>query len=281
MATAALIVRTPGGKVLYDTSKAVYGLIKAGPVTYHGPWYRLDPATGRPNIYADNMYKFEVENAISPIVFVYGMSGKPTQSKEGNKQVFYFGGPVSGIRVYCFDIMQPIFTGPALKTRAPDGSFTFNSLQFPLNVKGTSTPPSTQAVPNSTMIIPFAGGGLYWWPEPPGESPGYVAGIRSQAIRVPLDATKKYAAHIPWNRGVQWIGDWTNAGGHASRWQGSGAEGCYGEDGAVSHIIWASEESTFASVPAWYGVGFFNMANDRRPACSYIDLAEYPYPFNA
>lgn len=155
---AALIVRKPNNSILYDTSKAAYGLIKAGPVVAAGQWNRLDPNKGnKPSYFADDIYKFEVENAVSPIVFVYGKSGKPFQSMEGNKQVFYFAGPVSGIQVYCFDLMRPIFTGPALKTRGEDGGLTFNSLQFPLNVKGTSTPPPVKYFDNGTLW-PFTGG---------------------------------------------------------------------------------------------------------------------------
>ncbi|AZC22940.1 hypothetical protein [Pseudomonas sessilinigenes] len=276
---AALIVRKPNNSILYDTSKAAYGLIKAGPVVAAGQWNRLDPNKGnKPSYFADDIYKFEVENAVSPIVFVYGKSGKPFQSMEGNKQVFYFAGPVSGIQVYCFDLMRPIFTGPALKTRGEDGGLTFNSLQFPLNVKGTSTPPPVKYFDNGTLW-PFTGGtNPPDWPMLPAGGNGSRAGIFSTRIRVPLDASKKYAAHIPWNRGVEWVGYLSGVG--TDRWRGGGEEGCYGEDGAVAHIIWASPETSFASVHTTTRFGWFNMQNDLRPACSYIELSEYPYPFN-
>lgn len=279
MATAALIARKPDGTILYDTSKSIYGLIKAGPVTYTGDsnaWRRLQ-LNGAPSYYIDKMYKFEVENAVSPIVFVYGTSGKPFQSQEGNKQVFYFAGPVENIRVYCFDLMRPILIGPALKTRDPGGSVTFNSLQFPLNVKGASMPP-----PPSNI------GGGFVRPFDPWTRNGVLTDMSTQPIagalywesKVSLDASKKYAAHIPWNRGASWVAGLNEGGGNAGKYRGAGEEGCYGTDGGVAHVFWTSPETTFGSVPTTTQSGWFNLLGDKRPLCSYIDIAEYPYPFD-
>ncbi|MEL7553152.1 hypothetical protein AAGV37_25010 [Pseudomonas protegens] len=269
----ALIVRDESGNVLYDTSKSIYGLIKSGPVEYAGTWSRLQPS-GAVSVFYDNIYKFEVEGAISPLVFVTGASNKPFQSKEGSKTVFYFAGEVSGIRVYCFDIMRPIFTGPALKTRRDDGSFTFNSLQRPLNVIGTSTPPGPAGYPNG-MQLPFSGGGsgilIY---QPTGSRLG---GVLWAYYTVNLEASKTYAAHIPWDRGCGFVAQLDPSG---TKFRGAVHEGCYGQQGSIVHCMWNSPETTYGSVHSTTATGFMSLLADRRPSCSYIDTAEYPYPFN-
>lgn len=273
----ALIARGESGNVLYDTSKSIYGLIKSGPVTYHGRWMRLRPSGGGYPSYQDSIYKFEVEGGVSPILFVYGDCGKPYQSKEGTKQVFYFAGPIGELKIYCFDIMRPIFSGPALKTRAEDGRFTFNSLQWPLNVIGASTPPPPEGV-GGDSIRPFAGGrsGILQYPT----MGSGIAGSMYARVKINLNASKKYAAHIPWSRGVEWVYPFETGGGHVDNFRGSGEEGCSGTDGGVNHLIWTAPETTFGSVHTTTPVRFFNMAWDRLPRCPYIDIAEYPYPFD-
>nr|BFD43162.1 hypothetical protein FFPRI1PSEUD_46610 [Pseudomonas sp. FFPRI_1] len=268
----ALIARDESGNVLYDTSKSIYGLIKSGPVEYAGTWRRFQPS-GAVSVYYDNIYKFEVEGAISPLVFVTGASNKPFQSKEGSKTVFYFAGQVDGIKVYCFDVMRPIFTGPALKTRKDDGRFTFNSLQQPLNVIGASTPPAPASFPNGTQV-PFSGGSIgVLISQPTGSTLG---GVLWAYYTVNLDASKTYAAHIPWDRGCGFVSQL----GSDTVFRGAVHEGCYGQQGSIVHCMWNSPETTYAGVHSTTPQGFTSLLADRRPSCSYIDTAEYPYPFN-
>lgn len=268
----ALIVRDESGNVLYDTSKSIYGLIKSGPVTYHGRWQRFQSG-GAGSVYYDNIYKFEVEGAVSPLVFVTGASNKPFQSKEGNKTVFYFAGQVDGIKVYCFDIMRPIFTGPALKTRKEDGGFTFNSLQRPLNVVGTSTPPGPVTFPNG-MQTPFSGGSVaVLIPQPTGSRLG---GVLWAYYTVNLNPSKTYAAHIPWDRGCGFVSQL----GSDTVFRGAVHEGCYGQQGSIVHCMWNSPETTYDGVHSTTPQGFMALLSNRMPSCSYIDTAEYPYPFN-
>ncbi|MDS9879492.1 hypothetical protein RMI40_32180 [Pseudomonas protegens] len=269
----ALIVRDESGNVLYDTSKSIYGLIKSGPVTYHGRWQRLQ-SSGAWSVYYDNIYKFEVEGAISPLVFVTGASNKPFQSKEGNKTVFYFAGQVDGIKVYCFDIMRPIFTGPALKTRKDDGGFTFNSLQRPLNIIGTSTPPGPVSIADG-MQVPFAGGSSgVLISQPTGSTLG---GVLWAYYTVNLDPSRTYAAHIPWDRGCAFVSQLNSSG---TVFRGAVHEGCYGQQGGVVHCLWNSPETTYEGVYSTTPKGFMSLLSSRMPSCSYIDTAEYPYPFN-
>lgn len=273
--STALIARDASGNVLYDTSKSIYGLIKSGPVEYHGAWRRTQPSGG-PHIYFDSIYKFTVAKAISPIVFVTGACNQPVASKEGDNYVFYFAGPVSNIKVYCFDIMAPIFSGPALKTRSEDGKFTFNSLQRPLNVIGTSisTPPTgpwSETVP----VAAFQGGTTYIVVSQLNNQ-DYTGGFRGYFWTRALDPQKTYAAHIPWSRGC-WSTSQLNSD---IIYRGSLHEGCYGQTGSIVHCFWTSPETTYGSVHSTTRVGITALTVDPRPACSYIDVSEYPYPFN-
>lgn len=274
MAKAALIARDSAGNILYDTSKSIYGLIKSGPVEYHGTWSRLQPSGGW-SVFYDDIYKFVVENAISPIVFVTGACNQPQQSKEGNKHVFYFAGPVSGINVYCFDIMAPIFTGPALKTRAEDGKFTFNSLQLPLNVIGSSTPPPPTGPWSETApVAAFAGGtSSVVVGQPTGSRLG---GFRGWFWTRALDPAKTYAAHIPWSRGC-WCTGQLNSD---TIYRGSRHEGCYGQAGSIVHCFWTSPETTYGSLHSTTPQGITALTVDPRPSCSYIDTSQYPFPFD-
>lgn len=273
MGATALIVRDNNGSILYDTSKAIYGLIKSGPVEFIGSWNKLSPNGGY-SVYTDFIYKFEVEGALSPILFTNGACAKPVQSREGNKSVFYFAGPVANLKVYCFDIMRPIFSGPALKTRAESGRFTFNSLQWPLNVIGTSVPPPSTSVGADGRLLPFAGGRQFLISDE--IFPNRQAASAGAEFRVNLNPSKNYAAYIPWSRSVEWI--WWPPNGTSAR--SSSEEGCCGGPGYISHLMWTTPESTYGSVDVTIRPGFFNMLSDRLPRSAYIDVAEYPYPFN-
>ncbi|MFS1292008.1 hypothetical protein ACLRDI_30310 [Pseudomonas piscis] len=278
MATAALIARNPDGSILYDTSKSIYGLIKSGPVEFAEAWRRIQPAGG-PHIYYDNIYKFVVKNAISPIVFVTGACNQPIISKEGDSTVFYFAGQVADIKVYCFDLMAPIFTGPALKTRAKDGSFTFNSLQQPLNIIGTSTaPPPPQA--EDQWGTPFGRAGYYRVVVPQYNVGGsYLGGYPEYGFIYQLNPSKTYAAYIPWSRGC-FFQNQLPVGQDIMR--GGLHEGCYGLEGMVVHNMWTSPESTYGKINGYPGTpqGTWGTATDRIPQCPYIDISEYQYPFD-
>ncbi len=277
MGATALIVRDNSGSILYDTSKAIYGLIKSGPVEFIGSWNKLSPNGGY-SVYTDFIYKFEVEGALSPILFTNGACAKPVQSREGNKSVFYFAGPVANLKVYCFDIMRPILSGPALKTRAESGRFTFNSLQWPLNVIGTTVPPPSTGVGADGRLNPFTGGRQFLISDE--IFPNRQAASAGAEFRVSLDPSKNYAAYIPWSRSVEWVlwdpgTGWTNPAVRSSA-----EEGCCGGLGYVAHYMWTTPENTYDRVDVRTRPGFFNILNDRRPRSAYIDVAEYPYPFN-
>ncbi|AEK81714.1 Hypothetical protein PFL_6271 [Pseudomonas protegens Pf-5] len=269
----ALIVRKESEEILYDTSKSVYGLVKSGPVEYHGIWRKLHPAGG-PSPYYDNIYKFTVENCVNPIVYVTGTCGKPFASKEGTSSVFYFAGPVEGIKVYCFDVMAPIFKGPALKTRDENGGFTFNSLQRPLNIIGTSTPPPPSPPYPNGRVAPFLGGYQVLVLDQP-LLPSR-AGFRGYFYTVPLNPAKTYAANIPWSRGC-WLASQL---GRDEVWQTGSQEGCSGDTGSITHSFWTSPETTHGTVHSTTPTGWFSLTVNPRPQCTYIDVSEYPYPFN-
>lgn len=268
MNIAALIARTENGEVLYDTSKSIFGLIKSGPVEYHGRWRRYQ------SIFYDNIYKFTVEGAISPLVFTVGDCGKPIQSKEGNTYVFYFLGPESfNIKVYCFDVMAPIFSGPALKTRNSAGEFTFNSLQRPLNIIGTNIPPPPSGPwSDKVPVAPLSGGSAYvaqYIANP-------LAGWGAYGYSVALDPNIEYAAHIPWARGCFSA---FPAGGNQT-YMGGMSEGCSGYKGGIRHVFYAAPETSYEPVHSTFPTGVYSLVYGPRPSCSYINTAEYPYPFN-
>ncbi|KAF0865940.1 hypothetical protein [Pseudomonas sp. LD120] len=269
--SAGLIVRTEAGTVLYDTTKLVYGLLKSGPVTYHGTWQRIDPSGGASYFY-DYIYSFRVTNAISPIVFTVGMCNKPFISKEGNDTVFYFAGSVSGVKVYCFDIMANVFHGPGLRTRITQGQVSFNSLQNPLNVIGVSTPPAPSGPTSSTVPVQgFYGGYDQVVVYQSGLTQGFYTGsFWSRALNPSIE----YAAYIPWSRGcfmTSWNEDVYRYGLH---------EGCYGFKGGVTHHFGISPETTCGSMHSTTRPGVTNLSTSPLPACSYINTAEYPYPFD-
>lgn len=286
MSKVALIVRGPSGNILYDTSKAIYGLIKSGPVEYAGRWSKYQ------SIFTDPMYSFRVTNAISPIVFTVGSCGRPYQSKEGNDTVFYFAGPVGGIRVYCFDLMRPIFKGPALKTRSETDSFTFNSSQMPLNIVGSNTPPPPTGPwsPPPSLQVPtnpvggFYGGSWYHAQEEyvdrgnPGNS---IAGFRCNYYDFVADPTrtKTFAAYLPWSRGCFQVGETNAASGRYSIY--GEEEGCSGIGaGLIRHVFWTAPETTYTFINNQNRGGIYSLTVEPRPACMYIDTADYPYPFN-
>lgn len=280
MSKSALVVRDASGSMLYDTSKTIYGLIKSGPVEFAGKWNRYQSGMG------DYIYAFRVTNAVSPVVFTVGTCGRPYQSKEGDDTVFYFSGPVSGLRVYCFDIMRPIFTGPALKTRDESSNFTFNSLQRPLNVKGTTVcpPPTGPWAPPPSAQVPTTPVGIQGGSSYHAQAQiisQMIAGFRAYYYDALIDPTRQkvFAAHIPWSRGCWILGD-VNEGSGSYYIQG-GDEGCSGIGGGfIRHIFWGAPETTYTSVDVRNRPGMYSLTVDPRPACMYIDTAEYPYPFN-
>lgn len=271
--TVALVVRSEQGEVLYNTSKSVYGLVKSGGVEYVGTWLRY--ASG----FRDHIYKFTVRNGISPILFVVGDSGKPYQSKEGNDQVFYFAGPVSGIKVYCFDLMAPIFIGSALKTRDEEGKFTFNSLQRPLNIIGSSiAPPPSGPWSDKVPVAPFVGGSAYPAVNQtvvPGQS---IAGWRAYVYRRALNPAVEYAAYIPWARGC--FSCSVPPGTDATPYMSGAAEGCSGYLGGITHSFWAAPETSHKSVFSATPTGVYSLVSGPRPLCTYIDTSQYPFPFD-
>ena len=139
--------------------------------------------------------------------------------------------------------MAPIFTGPTLKTRAEDGTFTFNSLQWPLNVIGTSisTPP-TGPWSGTVPVGVFAGGTTYVVIAQPTSST--LGGFSGWFWARALDPQKTYAAHIPWIRGC-WSTGQLNSD---TIYRGSLHEGCYGQTGSIVHCFWKSPETTYGSV---------------------------------
>lgn len=270
--SAGLVVKKEDGSILYDTRKITYGLVKSGPVTSLGLIWRRWQPSGAASFFYDYVYSFRVTNAIAPIVFVTGASSRPWPSREGSDIVFYFTGLVGNIKVYCFDEMQSIYSGAGLRTRRDDDVVTFNSLQYPLNVVGVSTPPPPVAF----------GGGRYYAFNGAGYSERIVIQPTAQGfyaectLPVKLTGGISYAAYIPWSRSMIFGAQATGAG----IWYNTSNEGCYGGVGEINHVFAADGMGTSDSQNG-YGIGVRSPpASDRQPTCSYIDTSQYPYPFN-
>ncbi|MGY2183266.1 hypothetical protein [Pseudomonas agarici] len=281
---AGLIARLPTGEVLYDTSKSVYGLVRSGQLTeYVGRWSKLS------SVFTDDIFKFVVPRALSPIVFTHGVCGQPYQSREGDDVVFYFANPKGAVRVYAFDLMRPIFSGPALKTRDSNESFTFNSLQWPMNIAGLSTPPVPTGpwypLPGgpqpSIAVGGFSGGNNYLAQDSEGAvgNPTPLSGFRAHYFDRVIDATKNFAAHIPWSRGCAQI---SGTGGQFNNFYLYGmVEGCSGlPGGIVRHMFWSGAGTTYSGTSSQWQQGLYLLNTDPRPTSMLIDIGAYPYPFD-
>ncbi|WP_446440332.1 hypothetical protein [Pseudomonas sp. 910_21] len=110
-------------------------------------------------------------------------------------------------------------------------------------------------------------------PQPTGSTLG---GVLWAHYTVNLNPSKAYAAHIPWDRGCGFVSQL----GSSTVFRGAVHEGCYGQQGSIVHCMWNSPETTYDGVHSTTPQGFMSLLSDRMPSCSYIDTAEYPYPFN-
>lgn len=287
-----LIVTKSTGELLFDTSKITYGLIKSGYMSLIATWPRqyirstnLDPNDGGSwmdsSRAGDDMYGFSVV-ADSPIVFITGPGTLNGMSLSGTTKTFLYAGATAATKFYCFDLMAGNLTGsPYLKTCLSSGQFTFNSLQYPMNVVAAIQAPSPPALDQyGRYPFPYAG--------------GYRTRVRNQTasvdvvtqvfVDVTLSAGIEYAAFLPWARSVSAFDTFslgTNSGPTASY---SMSEGAYGRTGGISFMFAPSgrtpENPGVSGTGYTIPISFSALPVDRFPQALVIQTAGLPFPFN-
>ena len=285
---AQLIVAKDTGELLFDTNYITYGLVKSGYLAYNSSWTRrtlrsaqLDPTDGSnwtvstavndPSNY-DQVWSFTLTNARSPIVFLVGTGCLNGSSRSGTTVTYFFSNADTSTKFYCFDLMADNIAGsPYLKTYNTSGVLTFNSLQAPLNIVGTSTPPPP-TTPTGTYGVqsPYTGG--YFVGRTP--SNNYNTVKQDYRYDVPLAAGVEYAAHLPWSRGASTV-DAQGAGTAAY----AVIEGAYGRVGGISFLFGASAGTTLSTGVAPRPSGWYNVPTDRYPTALIITTANLPFPF--
>lgn len=286
---AKLIVRKESGEILFDTTKISYGFVKSGYMTYVERWGRYlkrfinsDPDKGSSwylGAAGDEIHGFSVSNARSPIVFLVGPGTLTGTSVSGNTLTFFFTNASTATKCYCFDLMSDnIPGGPYLKTYTEAGVLTFNSLQRPLNVVGSVTPPSVGPVmPDGYGGVSnaYAGGWtrLAYDSNPP-QSASYLCGVD-----IALQEGVEYAAYLPWTRGAgcRYVFD---RGGPTAF---GVVEGAYGRGGGISFMFGpagATNNSSFTFGPGFRAAPRWDsVPTDRLPSALVIKTAAYPFPY--
>ena len=284
-----LVIRKSDGSLLLDTNNITYGLVKSGYLAYTSSWTRrtlkslgLDPNDGAnwtpsvqvndPNRY-DQMWSFTVTNAKSPIVFLVGSGVLNGTTTSGTSITYHYSNASASTKFYCFDLMADNLVGsPFLKTFNSSGVLTFNSLQVPLNVIGTATPPGPTA-PSGTYGVQNAYNGGVSVPRYSGDDP--YTQKTDCVFNIALTAGVEYAAHLPWNRGCG-LCDGNSIGGAPLY---SVAEGAYGRTGGISFMFGAFGGTTLVTATAPRPYGYYQVPTDRIPTALIITTANLPFPF--
>ena len=288
-----LIVTKDTGELLFDTSKICYGLVKSGNFTYISNWGRralksaqLDKNDGaswtatNEIVAGDNsldvMHGFTLTNFKSPIVFLVGPGCNVGTKVSGTTMTFYYINASPSTRFYCFDLMDDgIAGGPYLKTYNSSGVITFNSLQPPLNIVATLTPPA----PPGTSGFAYAGGTNQMLQTQGTSASGRIIYPRAQCVYTySLTAGVEYAAHLPWARGCGLIIG-TDLSPIAMASYSGCSEGVYGGVGSVTFQMGTTGGSVYdTQINAvngyiWSGVPAL------RPTALIITTANLPFPF--
>lgn len=283
-----LIVTKSDGSLLFDTNKITYGLVKSGYLAYSSSWIRrtlksaqLDPNDGAnwtastqvnaPSQY-DQMWSFTVDNAKSPIVFLVGSGCLNGSVTSGTSITFHYSNASTSTKFYCFDLMADNIAGsPYMKTYNSSGVLTFNSLQPPLNIVGSYTPPAPTAPSGSWSVqSPYTGGyALARF----NTNDNYSVKM-DYRFDVALTAGIEYAVYLPWSRGCG-INDTQSA----SPCMYAAVEGAFGRVGGISFMFGASGGSTLTIGTAPRPQGWFNVPA-LLPVALIITTANLPFPFN-
>lgn len=296
---ASLTAWKTSGEVLFDTNLISYGLVKSGYMSLQQYWTRkslrsaqLDPNNGAnwtestivsTATFADGLWGFTVNNAISPIVFITGSGTLNGTAVNGSSITFLYSNASTSTKFYCFDLMADTIAGSTyLKTWNTSGRITFNSLQPPLNVIAAiqaPAPPPSQDV-YGRYLLTYANGS-----QRIRQYSGNVGGIvyTSQTdcyIDIPVGSpSDEYAVYLPWSRSC---GIWDGSSVVPPR-NYSGVEGAYGRVGGISFMFGASAATTEATVSTTAtgpGVTYSQLPTDRYPVALVIRTSNLIFPYN-
>ena len=284
-----LIVRKADGSLLFDTNNITYGLVKSGYLAYSSSWTRMflksngldpnDPASWNKSVQVidstkyDQLWSFTVTNAKSPIVFLVGPGCLSCSTTSGASITYHYTNASASTKFYCFDLMADNIAGsPFLKTFNSAGVLTFNSLQVPLNIVGTYTPPGPTAPTGTYGVQNAYNGGVS---VPRFTTSDWMTQKTDCVFDVALTAGVEYAAHLPWSRGAGLC----DGNGIAGAPYYSVEEGAYGRVGGISFMFGAAAGGTVYTATAPRPYGYYQVPSDRIPAALIITTSNLPFPF--
>lgn len=293
-----LVVTREDGSVMFDTSKISYGLVKSGYLVDAGGVNRLvcttsqcraDPSWGgnwtETGNYGDRVFSFSVTGSKAPIVFLSGSGVFIGTTVVGDVRTFKYMDAAPTTKFFCFDLMEDIGTGPAMRAFTDDGTLTFNSRQPPLNVVRVVQATGIGAPVNSPVAgwyhTVYAGGyserfnfriqnGFYFYT------------CARSSLNIALPGLGECAAFIPWSRGAtaafridaNGTGAYTAEGVNVT-------EGCFGTTTGVRFTCTVGRTSVGeyqpTSVPA--DVCFRGIPTSRLPTALVIQTLNLPFPF--
>lgn len=293
-----LVVTREDGSVMFDTSKISYGLVKSGYLVDAGAVNRLvctssacraDPNWGgnwtETGSYNDRVFSFAVTGAKAPIVFLSGSGVFIGTTVDGDTRTFKYMDATATTKFYCYDLMEDIGSGPAIRTYTEDGLLTFNSRQPPLNVVRVVQATGLGAEVNTSVRgwyhTVYAGGyserfnlrmiGPYY----------FFSSVRS-SLNIPLPGLGECAAFIPWSRGMTGAFRIDANGTGSFSAEGAGlTEGCFGTATGVRFTCTIGRTSYGeyqpTSVPA--DMCFRDIPTARLPSALVIQTVNLPFPF--
>ncbi|MDB5995277.1 MAG: hypothetical protein JWP42_2413 [Pseudomonas sp.] len=283
---ARLVVTKSTGEQLFDTSLIAYGLVKSGNMAYIESWTRrtiksaqLDPNNGgnwnESTVTTDGnftpMFGFSVANCQSPIAFIVGTGCLNGTYRTGNTMTFLYSNADANTKFYCFDLMANNFSGsPYLKTFKSDGTTTFNSLQYPLNVIGTVQAPAAPVTPGMPYV-----GGYSVRRSTVGTFPSLYDALDGR-VDIALTGGVEYAVFLPFTRSCGINDRQANFGGGLIY---GGVEGAYGRVGGISFMFGASGATTSTPMSGTAGTTFDTIPTVY-PTALIIATAGLPFPFN-
>ncbi|WP_312151943.1 hypothetical protein [Pseudomonas sp.] len=289
--SAGLKVYKEDGSLLFDTEKITYGLLKSGNLAFLLNWPRLDYRSANlpPNegssysesSVVDAIHGFSVDGAVAPIVFIVGSGISCGSSKSGNTTTFYYIGASPSTKFYYFDTMRNTLNGAGLKCYSDDGTLTFNSLQYPLNIVDTIRAPAPPApvVANgvANYSVPFAGATRL--------ATRFInSGVYYCVSRVFIPVgSGEFATATTFSRSFgQGRMDNMSAGGTfpARGNQQAQMDGAYGADGGIYFMSCDAARTTmYWGAPVTYNY-YYGIPTDRYPEALVIRTDNLPFPFN-
>lgn len=290
--SAGLKVYKEDGSLLFDTEKITYGLLKSGNLAYLLNWPRLSYRSANlpPNegssysesSTSDAIHGFSVEGAIAPIVFIVGSGISCGSSRAGNTKTFYYIGASPSTKFYYFDTMRNTLSGAGLKCYSEDGTLTFNSLQYPLNIVATVRAPAPPApvIANgiANYAVPFVGA-TRLATRFINSGPYYCVSRVFIAV-----GSGEFATSTTFSRSFgQGMMDGMSSPGNpfpAYAAQQAHMDGAYGANGGIYFMSCDAARTTmYWGAPVTYN-HYYGIPTDRYPEALVIRTDNLPFPFN-